>query len=178
MINIPVKDIEFYELNMFNTETGENLGRFDNIQEVNITSEFKREYARDKHENKIVAFNHEPTYTMTFDTDKPIDEEELYKILGVDTTKMPDSYDLYGIKYVQARKHKKRRINKKWLKRYGYKQVNFKSKGWKMKIDIDGNVEFVNRVCEISLENLFQGYREGEDIVDRQNNSKATFPEK
>ena len=26
-------------------------------------------------------------------------------------------------KYIQKRKHKKRRINKKWLKRYGYKCV-------------------------------------------------------
>lgn len=26
-------------------------------------------------------------------------------------------------KYVQARKHRKKRINKKWLKRYGYKIV-------------------------------------------------------
>ena len=25
--------------------------------------------------------------------------------------------------WVQARKHRKKRINKKWLKRYGYKQV-------------------------------------------------------
>lgn len=27
------------------------------------------------------------------------------------------------MKKVPARKHKKRRINKKWLKRYGYKEV-------------------------------------------------------
>ena len=43
----------------------------------------------------------------------------------------------------QARTHKKKRINKKWLKRYGYKQISVESKGWKMKADTDGNVEFI-----------------------------------
>lgn len=31
--------------------------------------------------------------------------------------------------YAQARKHKKRRINKKWLKRYGYRIISEKMKG-------------------------------------------------
>ena len=38
--------------------------------------------------------------------------------------KCGDSIDIYHLipdGYVQARKHKKKRINKKWLKRYGYK---------------------------------------------------------
>ena len=38
--------------------------------------------------------------------------------------KCGDSIDIYHLTpdgYVQARKHKKKRINKKWLKRYGYK---------------------------------------------------------
>ena len=56
---------------------------------------------------------------------------------------MPDAYDIQFIKFVQARKHKKRRINKKWLKRYGYKQITVESKGWKMKTDTNGNVEFI-----------------------------------
>ena len=68
---------------------------------------------------------------------------ELHKVLGIDTSNMPDAYDIQFIKFVQARKHKKRRINKKWLKRYGYKQISVESKGWKMKADTDGNVEFV-----------------------------------
>ena len=46
-------------------------------------------------------------------------------------------------KTVQARTHKKKRINKKWLKRYGYKQITVKSKGWKVKTDTNGNVEFI-----------------------------------
>ena len=68
---------------------------------------------------------------------------ELHKILGIDTSNMPDAYDVQFIKFVQSRKHKKKRINKKWLKRYGYKQMLVKSKGWKVKTDTDGNVEFI-----------------------------------
>ncbi len=80
---------------------------------------------------------------MTFDTDKQIITEEFYKILGVDMSNIPDGYDIQYIKYIQARKHKKRRINKKWLKRYGYNQIIVDSKGWKIKNNTDGNIEFI-----------------------------------
>lgn len=46
-----------------------------------------------------------------------------YKVLGADTSSKPDSYSIQFYVMVQARKHKKKRINKKWLKRYGYKCV-------------------------------------------------------
>lgn len=65
------------------------------------------------------------------------------KILGLDIAHMPDSYIIQYVKIVQARKHKKKRINKKWLKHYGYKKVIVNSKGWNMKTHTDGTVEFV-----------------------------------
>lgn len=34
----------------------------------------------------------------------------------------PNEYTIKYTKYVQARRHRKRRINKKWLKKYGYKE--------------------------------------------------------
>ena len=130
-------------MNVFNTETGEILGQIENIQEVNITSEFKTDYARDKDNNKVFSFQHNPTRTMTFSANEPMDTKKFYDVLGVGTGKMPDAYDIKYIKFVQARKHKKRRINKKWLKQYGYKQIIVESKGWKVKTDTDGNIEFV-----------------------------------
>ena len=57
--------------------------------------------------------------TMEFTTEETVG---INKILGLDIAQMPDSYDIQYVKIVQARKHKKKRINKKWLKRYGYKQ--------------------------------------------------------
>lgn len=129
-------------MNFFDTETGKNFGQIEDIKEVNITTESETEYERDKH-GKVLRSVNDPTYEFTFNADKPIDTEEFYKILGIDIANMPDAYDVQFIKLVQARKHKKRRINKKWLKRYGYKQMIVESKGWKVKTDIDGNVEFV-----------------------------------
>lgn len=48
--------------------------------------------------------------------------EELLTINGWMVQIIPDQY-LPCIGTVQARKHKKHRINKKWLKRYGFKPV-------------------------------------------------------
>ena len=121
-------------MNFFDTETDENLGQLEDIEEVNMTSECQIDYGRDVHN---------PTYEFTFNADKPIDTEEFYKILGIDIANMPDAYDVQFIKLVQARKNKKRRINKKWLKRYGYKQMIVESKGWKVKTDTDGNAELI-----------------------------------
>ena len=129
-------------MNFFDTETGENLGQIEDIKEVNITTESETEYERDKH-GKVLRSVNDSIYEFTFNADKPIDTEEFYKILGIDIANMPDAYDIQFIKFVQARKHKKRRINKKWLKRYGYKQITVESKGWKMKTDTNGNVEFI-----------------------------------
>ena len=130
-------------MNFFNTETGENLGQIEDIKEVNMVSGCQIDYARDKHGNTLTRCIHDPTYEFTFNADKPIDTEEFYKILGIDIANMPDAYDVQFIKLVQARKHKKRRIKKKWLKRYGNKQMIVESKGWKVKTNTDGNVEFV-----------------------------------
>ena len=44
----------------------------------------------------------------------------MIKILELDIAQMPDSYNIQYIKIVQVRKHKKKRINKKWAKRYGF----------------------------------------------------------
>lgn len=68
---------------------------------------------------------------------------DINKILGMDIAHMPDSYTIQYVKIVQARKHKKKRINKKWLKHYGYKKVIVNSKGWNVKTHTDGTVEFV-----------------------------------
>ena len=57
--------------------------------------------------------------TTEFSTEETVESN---KILGVDIAQMPDSYNIKYIKIVQVRKHKKKRINKKWLKRYGYKK--------------------------------------------------------
>lgn len=72
-----------------------------------------------------------------------IEKETLFKVLGVDISKTPNAYKIQVTKPVQRRKHKKKRINKKWLKKYGYKiLVDFRD-GWHIKSYADGHYEFV-----------------------------------
>ena len=67
----------------------------------------------------------------------------LFKALGFDMSKTPDAYKISVTKPVQRRKHKKKRINKKWMKKYGYKiLVDFRD-GWHIKSYADGHYEFV-----------------------------------
>lgn len=72
-----------------------------------------------------------------------INSSDISNILLDQITAMPDTCDIEYEKRVQARRHKKKRINKKWLKRYGYKTVRIKSKGWKMHTCEDGSFELV-----------------------------------
>ena len=80
---------------------------------------------------------------MTFDL-KTDHTDELKQIFAVDMSNISDAYDIQFVKIVQARKHRKKRINKKWLKKYGVKQIHVSSKGWKLHTHTDGTYEFVN----------------------------------
>ena len=143
VIFIPPKDTEHCVMNFFDTETGENLGQIENIKEISMSHFSETEEEHNKH-GDINWFKYKnEEYTMSVGFDKEIGINELHKVLGIDTSNMPDAYDIQFIKFVQARKHKKRRINKKWLKKYGYKQITVESKGWKVKADTDGNIEFI-----------------------------------
>ena len=52
------------------------------------------------------------------------------------------TYDLYCTVLVQARKHKKKRINKKWRKRYGFKEKQICIPGVKLESCADGDYVF------------------------------------
>jgi len=47
------------------------------------------------------------------------------KLLGIDYANQPDKtvYTLISINKIQNKKHRKKRINKKWGKRYGFTDV-------------------------------------------------------
>ena len=132
-------------LTLFGSSTGVELGKFDNVKNVNMQSEQNVDYAYDAAGHKTVCFAGKKNKTLTIDFDRPIDENELYKIFGVDLSGIPDKYDIQIIKYIPIRRHKKKRINKKWNKKYGikYRLVQAVTKGWGFKIYQDGTFEFV-----------------------------------
>lgn len=80
--------------------------------------------------------NYEMTFTMT----STFDDDLINDLLGIDAALGNFSFS-YTTK-VQAKKHRKWRTNKKWLKRYGYKDVVMESDGWNVKESGGGEVTF------------------------------------
>ena len=60
---------------------------------------------------------------MTFSADISNTNIDFEDILGI---RYAAPFTLYTIKEVQCRKHRKKRINKKWAKRYGFRTVTEK----------------------------------------------------
>lgn len=110
--------------------------RLEDIRDVSIKSESNYEYNQKYQTNNLKRM----TTTMTIDMDKNIDIEAL---LGIDLSKVPDTCDIQYMKCVQKRIHKKKRINKKWLKKYGVKMIPVASGGWKLNTYANGEFEFV-----------------------------------
>lgn len=130
---MPTKyDLGCGDLTLFNAMTGKELCNLNNVQLDSCEAEEGTRLGN--------WIRKDASITMNFTTDEKVD---INKILGLDVAQMPNSYDIQYVKIVQARKHKKKRINKKWLKRYGYKKVIVNSKGWNVKAHVDGTVEFV-----------------------------------
>lgn len=130
MLNkLPTKyDFGDGNLTLFDATTGRELSSLDNVHLDSCEVE------------KGTQFGNWMRKNASFTIDGKVD---INKILGLDIAQMPDSYDIQYIMLVQARKHKKKRINKKWLKRYGYKKVIVNSEGWDVITHTDGTVEFV-----------------------------------
>ena len=121
----------------FQDNDGNNVLALDNVDEIALTSNVIEE--KDILGNVENIKKGETTLSFT----STIEKKTLFKVLGVDISKTPDACKISFTKPVQRRKHKKRRINKKWLKRYGYKTlVDFRD-GWHIKSYADVHYEFV-----------------------------------
>ena len=136
---MPIKDNDI-TLSIFDNETGQILGKLHNIESVDLTENTTEERNDYEQSRKFLSAD----YTLTFDS-KTDNSGELKKIFGVDMSNLPDAYDVQFVKIMQARKHRKKRINKKWLKRYGVKQIYVNSKGWKLQNHTDGTYELVKQ---------------------------------
>ena len=121
----------------FQDNDGNNVLALDNVDEIALNSNVIEE--KDILGNVENIKKGETTLSFT----STIEKKTLFKVLGVDISKTPDAYKISFTKPVQRRKHKKKRINKKWLKKYGYKiLVDFRD-GWHIKSYADGRYEFV-----------------------------------
>lgn len=127
-------------LNLINSETGEELCYIDNLED-NLLSVESKNHSFDKERKALRSFIDLSARTLSIDVS--IGAMSLISLIGVDVSNAPDKYNFQIMKVKQARKHKKKRINKKWIKRYGYKQILVDSKGWKLNTHTDGYYEFV-----------------------------------
>lgn len=121
----------------FQDNDGNNVFALDNVDEIALTSSTTEEADILGNIKNIKKGETTLSFTGT------IEKETLFKVLGVDISKTPDAYKIQVTKPVQRRKHKKKRINKKWLKKYGYKILEDFRDGWHIKSYADGHYEFV-----------------------------------
>ena len=113
------------------------------INDIDITDlelknfKFRTDNIFDKRDNKSINNSSEITVEV-----EGTSTEEFLKILGVDIATRPDVITIQLQKLVQVRKHKKKRINKKWAKKYGYKTSIITHDGW-YSVDKDDKTQFV-----------------------------------
>ena len=133
---MPIKVKEIKTM-CFKDKNDNNVFTLDNVDEIVLTSNVTEEIDILGNVENIKKGETTLSFTST------IEKETLFKVLGVDISKTPDAYKIQVTKPVQKRKHKKKRINKKWLKKYGYKiLVDFRD-GWHIKSYADEHYEFV-----------------------------------
>lgn len=107
---LAINDVKSF--NMINLKTGEKV--------LNVISDFKPVI-----EPEMWSINSSPSYTLTCE-DVTISDEFKKLLFNNQKWEVP-KYNMevqgYRTISVQARKHRAKRINKKWLKRYGYKEI-------------------------------------------------------
>lgn len=108
MINYKVDKIKSCQL--LDKDTLEPIANLDGIG--NVTTEIEPISLGDE----VLSFNHSASFEGKLNCDS------LLYSLTVDYNNKPLYIEYYVPIMIQARWHKKRRINKKWLKRYGMKK--------------------------------------------------------
>ncbi len=104
------------------------------IDSVEIISDCCEEYSYN--ENPIIK---QRNMSMEINLTEMVDINLLNKLIKSND----DRYDIEFVQRIQKCKHKKKRINKKWLKKYGYINITAQAKGLFIKKACDGNIEFV-----------------------------------
>ena len=133
---MPIKIKEIKTM-CFKDENDNVIAELDNVDEIALTSSVTEERDILGNVENIKKGETTLSFVSTFE------KMALFKALGFDMSKTPDAYKISVTKPVQRRKHKKKRINKKWLKKYGYKILADFRDGWHIKSYADGHYEFV-----------------------------------
>lgn len=80
------------------------------------------EFLWTKYDETPVVTLSEP-HSFECEWDATVDFPLINELIGELSKPQPFYMEYDGVRYEQIRKHKKKRINKKWAKRYGYREV-------------------------------------------------------
>ena len=121
MMNFEIDGIKGFSC--INMETGENFKLSDTTIEVDTFS---------PNPDEIVSLEsiNNPYRVANFTCENAMINVNLLSKLF--TQEKSNTFDIQYTIMVQARRHRKKRINKKWLKRYGYKQQQMISNDWEL----------------------------------------------
>lgn len=128
------------KMSLYNVDIGEKLMDADSFKDVKLDVNTKYETRYDVKDHDIASQLKTNDRSLSFNCDKT--DVDFDKIFGIGMAAKPDAYDITYFSVVQCRRHKKKRINKKWAKRYGYKPIIVKTKGWQINTYADGTFEF------------------------------------
>lgn len=87
--------------------------------------------------------NAEPSFTLTLDNSVQINDALLQQLCFGNSNPNKVDLEYYTEKAVPARRNKKRRIQKKWIKRYGYKIIREKYTMRDMTIEQINDSDFI-----------------------------------
>lgn len=101
-----------------------------------------------------VSVGDPPKYKSRFHCSGKIDmtlcSEKLEELFGVDPASQEDSFAISYCYLIQKRKHKKKRINKKWAKRYGFITKQIVIPGLRFEEGNDSNTAILRTKGEIN----------------------------
>lgn len=85
--------------------------QIDDIQDGDLKYEYNTKYKSQLDKYDV---------SLCINVSDLVDYQKIYKVFGVDESKIPDKYDMKVSKLIPCRWHKKKRINKKMLKKHGH----------------------------------------------------------
>lgn len=148
MIDFKIDKINSFQ--MLDTNTLKPIAEFNGIKEVTIESEVEpRSLSKEK-----LSFNHEASLECE-SIDCSLDCSSFFDHANDGYYDKPVDIEYYMPIMIQSRWHKKHRINKKWLKRYGMKKdsVLVKAKASKITFDTERENEY-EIGCNMNIEDM------------------------
>jgi hypothetical protein len=149
MFGLKIDNINSFQ--MLDTNTLEPIAEFSGVKEVTIESEVEpSSLSKEK-----LSFNHEASFEC-----ESIDCSLFLDHANDGYYNKPVDIEYYMPIMIQSRWHKKYRINKKWLKRYGMKKDSVLVKAKASKITFDTERENKYEIeCDMNIEDVQYEFR-------------------